>query len=75
MRENMKQGDDFSNSQYFFQMICGKCPLKIFTQFIPIAQENYVLEIFFYYIAIDLLRKSILQLAVTQYRIWYLSYL
>ena len=35
-------------------------------QLILIAQESYVLETFFYIFAIDLLRKSIIQLAITQ---------
>ena len=54
MRKNMKQGD------FFFQ-ICN------ISEFILIAQENYVLDTFFYIFAIDLLKKSILQLTVTQY--------
>ena len=48
-------------------MIFGKCSIKMHTQFILIAQENYVLGTFFYIFAIDLLRKSILQLVITQY--------
>ena len=66
MRENMDQGENFSNLQYFCQMIFGKYSIKMLPQFILIAQENYVLEIFFYVFAIDLLRKSIIQLAITQ---------
>ena len=63
----MKQGHNFSDLQYFSKMIFGKCSIKTATQFIPILQENYVLKTFFYIFAIDLLRKSILQLAITQY--------
>ena len=37
------------------------------TQLILIVQENLVLKTFFYIFAIDLLTKSILQLAITQY--------
>ena len=63
----MKQGDNFSNLLYFFQMIFGNYSIEILTQFTLIAQENNALEIFFYIFAIDLLRKSILNLAITQY--------
>ena len=45
-------------------MILIKYSIKIFAQFILIAQENNVLEIFFDLFAIDLLRKSIIQLAI-----------
>ena len=47
-------------------MIFGKC-FKMHIQFILIAQEYYVLGTFFYIFAIDLFKKSILQLVVTQY--------
>ena len=67
MKENMKQGDNFSNLQYFCQMIFGTCSIKMHTESNLIAQENFVLETFFYIFVIDLLRKSILQLAVTRY--------
>ena len=54
----MKQGDNFSKLQYFCQMICDKCSIKMFTQFIPIiAQEIYVLGTFFYIFAFDLFKK------------------
>ena len=43
----MDQGENFSNLQYFCQMIFGKCSIKMFPQFILIAQANYVLETFF----------------------------
>ena len=36
------------------------------SQFILIAQENYVLETFYFVFAIDLLKKLIIQLAITQ---------
>ena len=62
----MNQGENFSNLQFFCQMIFGKYSIKMFPQFILIAQEIYVLETFFYTFAIDLLRKSIIQLAITQ---------
>ena len=63
----MKQGHNFSNLQYFCQMIFGKCLIKMPTKFILIAQANYVLKTFFFIFAIDLLRKSIFQLTITQY--------
>ena len=44
----MKHGDKFSNLQYFCQMIFSKCSIKMPTQFILFAQENYVLGTFFY---------------------------
>ena len=66
MWENMNQGENFSNLQYFCQMIFGKYSIKMLPQFIQIAQEVYVLEAFFYIFAFDLLRKSIIQLAITQ---------
>ena len=67
MRENVKQCENFSNLQYFCQLIFSKCFIKILTPFILIVQENNVLETFFYLFAIDLLRKAIIQLAITQY--------
>ena len=63
----MKQGHNFSNLQYFCQIIFGECSIKIPSQFILIAQENHVLKTFFYIFTIDLLRKSIIQLAITHY--------
>ena len=48
-------------------MIFGKCSIKVHTQFIIIEQENYVLGTFCNIFAIDLLRKSILQLVITQH--------
>ena len=62
----MYQGENLSNLQYFCQMIFGICSIKMFTQFILTTQEKYVLETFFYISAIDLLGKSIIQLAITQ---------
>ena len=67
MRGNTKHGENFSTLQYFCQMIFGRCSIKMHSQFILIAQENYVLGTLFYSFAIDLLEKSILQLPVTQY--------
>ena len=64
VKENMK------HMVNFFQ-ICnisvryGKCSMKMRTQFILIAEENYVLGTF-YIFAIDLLRKSVPQMTVTQ---------
>ena len=57
----------FSKLQYFCQMIFGECSFKMHTQFILIAQENSVLRTFFYIFAIDLFKKSIIQLVLTQY--------
>ena len=51
----MNQGENFLNLQYFCQVIFGKCFIKMLTQFILIAQENFVLETFFYIFAIDLM--------------------
>ena len=48
-------------------MTFDKWCIKMPAQFILITQENYVLKAFFYIFAIDLLRKSIPQLAITQY--------
>ena len=48
-------------------MVFGKCSIKILTQFILTTQENDVLRTFFCNVAIDLFKKSILQLAITQY--------
>ena len=62
----MYQGENLSNLQYFCQMIFGICFITLFTQFILTTQGKYVLETFFYNSAIDLLGKSIIQLAVTQ---------
>ena len=62
----MNQGENFSNLKYFCQMIFDKCSIKIFTHFILIAPENYVLKMFFYIFAIDLLRKLIIKLTITQ---------
>ena len=56
----MKHGENFSNLQYFCQMIFGKCSFKMHTKFILLAQENYVLGTFFYIFVVDLLQKSIL---------------
>ena len=47
-------------------MIFEKYSIKLLPQFILIAQESYVLETFFHIFAIDLLRKSTIQLAITQ---------
>ena len=66
-KKNMKHGEFFSNLQYFCQMIFGNCSLKKNIQFVLITQENYVLGTFFYIFVFDLLKKSILQLAVTIY--------
>ena len=63
----MKQDENFPNLQYFCQTIFGKYSFKMSTQFMLIAQENYVLGTFFYIFPIDLLKKSIRQLAITQY--------
>ena len=62
----MDQDENFSNLQYFCQMVFGKYSIKILPQFILSAQQSYVLETFFYIFAIDLLRKSIIQLAIIQ---------
>ena len=47
-------------------MIFGIYSIKMLTQFIQTTQGKYVSETFSYSSAIDLLRKSIIQLAVTQ---------
>ena len=62
----MDQGENFSNSKYFCQMIFGKYCIKMLPQFILITQENYVLGTFFNIFVIDLWRKSIIQLAIIQ---------
>ena len=62
----MDQGENFSHSKYFCQMIFGKYCIKMLPQFILIAQENYVLGTFFNIFVIDLWRKSIIQLAIIQ---------
>ena len=62
----MDQGENFSNLQYFCQMIFGKYSIKMLPKFILIGQENYVFETFLYIYSIDLLRKSIIVLAITQ---------
>ena len=59
MRENMYQGKNLSNVQYFCQMIFGVCSIKMLTQFIVTAQGNYIFETFN---SIDHNSK---------YRIWY----
>ena len=66
MRKNVYQGENLSNLQYFCQMIFSICSIKMLTQFIPTTEGKYVLETFFYISAIDLLGKSIIQLAITQ---------
>ena len=66
MWENIKHGENCSNLLYFCQMVFGKCSIKMYIQLSLIAQENYVLGTFFYIFVIDVSRKSILQLAVTQ---------
>ena len=62
----MYQGANLSNLQYFCQMIFGIYSIKMLTQFIQTTQGKYVLETFFYVSAIDLSRKSIIQLTITQ---------
>ena len=66
MRKNVHQGEILLNLQYFCQMIFGICSIKILTQFIQTRQGKFVLETFFYISAIDLLGKSIIQLAINQ---------
>ena len=60
----MKHGENLSNLQYFCQMIFGNGSINMHTQFILIAQENYVWGHSF--ILLSLLKKSILLLALTQ---------
>ena len=69
MRENVKQGDKFLKFAIFLPDDLWKMffQITVLNQSILIAQENNVLETFFYFIAIDLLRKSIIELAITQY--------
>ena len=54
----MKQGENCSNLQHFCQMIYGKCSIKMRTQFILIAQDNYVFGTFLYILAIDFLKNQ-----------------
>ena len=57
-------------------MIFDICSIKMLTQFILTTQGKYVLETLFYVSAIDLLGKSVIQLAITQnveFGIWRLS--
>ena len=55
----MKHGDFFfSNMKFFCQMIFDKCSIKMPTQFILIAHENYVFGTFFCIFAIDMFKKK-----------------
>ena len=64
------QGENLSNLQYFCQMIIGICSIKLLTQFILTTEGKNVLETFFYICTIDLLGKSIIQLAIPQNKLF-----
>ena len=63
----MYQGENLLNLQYFCQMIFGICSIKMLTQFILTTEGKTCFRDSFLNIsAIDLLGKSIIQLAITQ---------